>query len=161
MPLLGLEMKRLARCVFMPWAFMVVAMANDQNCTAQFGDTLVIRDGCDSVVVNYLNWDLRTRVGLGVEDVRNSSIQTASVHVIRQRSEIDSVTQALSIVELKWLMEVSGEDTRMVLDFYDNGLPYNTVQVNPYKQIFWNGGVYSSKAFWHLINDIVPPAPPR
>jgi hypothetical protein len=111
---------------------------------------------CDSVVVHYLNWDLRTRVRVSAEDVRAYDSRKY-FYVVNQKSDIENLIKSLSIIKFEFVRSASDIDVRMVLDFYHGGIIYSTVTANSFKMLFLDGNIYRSVAFMTLIDDIVPP----
>jgi hypothetical protein len=110
----------------------------------------------DSIVVSYLDWDLKTQGALTCEDVKDFNNGRNDKFVVKNIRVIQQFVRALSIVEFDLIMSKKKSDIRMVLEFYQGGNVKKQVCLNTKRAIFIDGNLYRSKVLYFLIEDEIP-----
>ena len=111
----------------------------------------------DSIVVSYLDWNLRTRSSLSPADVRDYNTGRNAVFTIKDSKIINSIIESLSPSELTFIVSIESADTRMVLDFYVGNERVKEIGLSgPFASIFDNGNLYSSTTLYRILDKEIP-----
>lgn len=113
-------------------------------------------DEIDSIVVSYLDWNLKTQGALSCEDVKDFNEGRNAKYVITNKVVIKKFIQALSLVEISLIMKKEKADIRMVLDFYISNNLKREICLNYSRAIFIDGNLYRSRLLYYLIEKEIP-----
>ncbi|NQY68763.1 MAG: hypothetical protein HRT72_13700, partial [Flavobacteriales bacterium] len=96
----------------------------------------------DSIVVSYLDWNLKTRGALSCDDVRDFNDGKNDHYVVKDKEVIQHFVNALSLIQFKFIMTKEKSDTRMVLDFYSSDERIKEIGLNSRGAVFADKNLY-------------------
>ncbi|MGB1040833.1 MAG: hypothetical protein ACPGVD_08175 [Flavobacteriales bacterium] len=120
-------------------------------------ELLTVDSKFDSIVVSYLDWNLRTRGSLSPADVRDFNNGRNAVFTIKDRKIINSIVESLSILNLTYVGAKESADFRMVMDFY-RGREYiqEICLFSQYGGFLHHGSWFKSRKLYEIMEAEIP-----